>query len=283
MNIETLSRRQIREQLKRGLDLTDFAKECGCSEEEVEKKVTILYPRDSSDILKQMSKNTKTRVGKPLGLAIVELAKEQGVDLWPTDDVAPRSEEKSDEKSGQIAQLREEEESLSNEVIQIESEHKAKLQKRSGIISQTQKQREAMEKLFEEFKTRFAKCEDLIGLSNQIAEEMNSLLGLRREKRMALEEIRKRIDDLSNIVVCVYADGTISPYEETSDYLLDDSGYEELFLDLAQKEACAQLKMAEVKTLARLQKIVEHSAFKVEVVSENPELEKAYRALSPEV
>ena len=105
---------------------------------------------------------------------------------------------------------------------------------------------------------------------------MNEISKNRYDKVLALDELRERIAKLEVLSVCVYQDGSISPYEDGVNVTLDDSGYESLFSKFLSKDDFQHLRVVDIKSLARAIRIVENSALTIELMFDNSELEVIY-------
>ena len=78
--------------------------------------------------------------------------------------------------------------------------------------------------------------------------------------------------------VGVYADGTIAPLDGHS-IILDDTGHESVFDEILKHPACADLRVREIRTLARMLQITMNSTVEVEMICDVPELETAFATI----
>ncbi len=92
-----------------------------------------------------------------------------------------------------------------------------------------------------------------------------------------LAEIGREIDELSIVTILVGSDGSIEAPEDPN-FVIDDSGYQELKTKIADLDECQDLRVREVTTLARLLMVLARTE-KFELICDSEELEQAFIAV----
>ena len=177
-----------------------------------------------------------------------------------------------------IESLEKEEVHLSRKVISLESEHKSWRAKHHDCA----KRLRAIQDELEEIKSRLEDCREeydrVIKEANDIASTMNHISEIRREKVVALETVRQKLDELKSVTLCVYSDGRIEA-PDRPDFVPDDEGYRELVKELSERPECLDLRVRDIQVLARLLKISENISGKLTLICEVTELENAFTAI----
>ena len=120
-------------------------------------------------------------------------------------------------------------------------------------------------------------AEKVIGKDRKIVEKMNEVSKVYHVKREALDKLRHDIDEVSKIVICVYANRKIALFDEgVSEIVLDDTGYEEVFGRLREQEEADEITPKDLRAVARLIKIVANLKVPVEIIFEDDFLSAAY-------
>lgn len=187
------------------------------------------------------------------------------------------SDENIVESSKSLEDLKVEEKSLSDKIIELEGEHKElSCQHRAcnNELRKLQGEIEIIKNSLRDCKSRF---DTIVTRADDIAQHMNDISVLRREKMATLGKVRQEIEDKSNVIIYVYNDGTIEA-PENPEFILDDDGYIQLKTELAEREECLDLRVREVTILARLLKICERAEY-FTLVCDSRELEEAFKAI----
>lgn len=94
-----------------------------------------------------------------------------------------------------------------------------------------------------------------------------------------LQNLRQQIQSLETITICIYTDGRIELLDD-DETQLDDSGNEKFYHELISEESnqCQDLRLRDIKTIARLKAIIANSARQVEVLFDDNALESYYTA-----
>ena len=274
--ISQLTRKSVQMGLKKGWNFGDFEVKFECSEEEIRERIQSLYNHGEADgFIKEIERNAGKKGGqKPKPKK--RYTEEPAAIVVVVDPELTEKELPTEGRSVYVPSLEElqsTESELSAELMALETKHASLKGERKDIAKAIRGIEDSISKQLEQSSA-------LVATANAKGEEMNNLSSTIAEKRAVLEEVRLQISEQKHITLCVYLDGTISPYDEGRVFNLDDSGYESLFLSLAQDDECSNLKIAEVKTLARLITGIRNASdLTFEVICENQELERVYKAV----
>ena len=282
-----LDRRSIKTGVKMGMSFSDFRDKYDLDRDELENRIRILYKNnkdDADEIIKAISKNEKKHAKETpteyKGMPI-EAFKEMSFDEFLEFEKQKKLEEtqKTDVEI-EVANLEDEISKLSDEIITKESEHKKWRERHREHLNQIGSLDDKLAKIESELKEIKQKYDSIIGLDNDAVERANRALDEKHELEAVIEERRQKLKSLKAVTICAYEDGTINPLDESVNIVLDDSGHDELYAELITKEECEDLRVKDIKTLARLIKIAEHSACDLEIVTDNAEIEKVFSSLT---
>ena len=267
MRIQGIDRKSIRVAIKNKKDLGYFCEEYQCTEEDFRKTIDSIFNYKAEDVWSEIKRNGKHHKGS-------KREKVEAKESVEEVKMVPEVKEKSN-----LEILREQEIEQSKEVMAIENEHKKFAQKHRDCIKQLRGIADDMEALKESFKNKAQKYAQIVERNNEFVHEMNELSSTRREKIVELEKIRKKISDLESAVIWVTDSGDIEIFEGSDEMELNDDGYNQLYLEIRDKEECEELKMKEIRLVARIKKIIDNSEAEIEVLFEKSELEEAYGML----
>lgn len=273
MRLKTLTAKQLKIGIKNGLNLESFCRECDCSEEEFTDKIKSLYnysKKNAEDILKQITKNDKKCRDRRSTPVMVKT--EVVVPVAPKQQPVPHP-------ADELKALKATEKRQSGEVIKLESRHKALMTQHRQNIAGLRALMDEINSIRNSFEQKCEKYEEIAKLDNKIVRQMNEISEIRREKVKELEETRKLILDRTTINICAYQDGTITTLDER-EIAFDESGSDELYQKLLEAKECEDLRVKDIKILARLMKAVEHLNAKAEVICDDQTLEAVYKILS---
>lgn len=278
--INALGAREIKDGVKKGLGIEFFCAKYNCTKEQLERQISILFSRNQRITQKVMSdlktndkkKSSKKRTRQPS--ENMEDAKEQET----TEEI-----EEIDQDRDLDVMANEElyslERILSDEIIGLESDHKALFQKHMEGLKKLRQLRKDLEEIRRKLNKFHQDYEDLASECNNLAAQMNQISAHRRVKVSEIEEVRAKIAEREKIVICVYLDGSIKLFDDDTMDGLDESGNEELCNSLIEKEACQDLRLKDIKILARVISIVKNSSRKIEMLFENDEIERCFQAI----
>ena len=271
--MKNLTAKKIQICLKNGYTPEEMMEKYECSLEELEAEISRIYHEGNGTkakaIFAEFEANRKkaNRRKKPVETVVEEPTTEEPAPTEPTP--APRT----------LADLQSEENTLSHEVMALEAQYEALLGNHRVDYAKLRAVQERLEKL----KAELIKCkndyEQVAANIDRISKELNEVSKNRRDKLVALDQVRQEIDEMLAVVLYVYEDGQIEAPEHP-EFILDDTGHEALAIQLfTEKSDClAQLLVPDVVTLARLLKISE-KAERFNLICDNADLERAFWAI----
>ena len=319
MEIRQLKQKNVRTLLKRGFTLADFVEKYGCSEEDIVKRIEQLYRdrRQINDIFSEMEKNKKQPSGQgqsrkqkdidinPVALAEANRILSEEPRIMTTESrletIISKMEVETEAttKAGaeamveteveteaetelplveQLEQLKELEAQQSDDVIELEIKYEALRQKRHARKKELLAQDDELARLEKAIETVHERVNQLATECDDLGAQMNDVTDRRRILNEQLAETRQRIQKLATVGVGVYADGTIAPLDGHS-IILDDTGHESVFDEILKHPACTDLRVREIRTLARMLQITMNSTVEVEMICDVPELETAFATI----
>ena len=276
--VNLLKAREVREAVKNGLGLEHLCQKYGCDQAELSKRVNLLFSKNKkatekiiSD-LKANDKKSKNQKSAPTTEAVT--------DSKPIDDSPTTPEEEHEESlnSKTLSDLQIIEEEESQKAIELENQHKKLAQEHKNKIRRLRDLKDCISEIKASFKAMCSEYEKIVLENNAIVSEMNEISDKHYHVMLKLEEIRERIGDMEKIVLFVYADGGI---ETDDDINLDDTNFEDILSVLLDKKECENLKLKDIKTLARTIAIVNNmdSTKRIEVMFDDAGIEEVYKAV----
>lgn len=274
MTLKSLNGRKVRIGIKNGLSVRDFCQKYECGEEELRERIRQLFTVEETagKVWNEIRNNEKKSRRKV----------ETTIDTPNVVDETPKGEEvKSDTHIPSLEELKEQELIYSNDVIELEKTYKGCYQEREEGRKRYRKLRDEIQELKTAYNQRCQEVKKIIQNDNDTVKKMNEICDLYRSKRAALEAIRSNIEEMSKIVICVYSDHEIAPFdEEMAETWLDDTGHGELFDRLREREEAEDFRPRDLRVIARIMKIVENLDAPVEIIFEEEELREAYEVFS---
>lgn len=285
MEHRVLDRKGLKIGIKNGFGFTDFKEKYGLGEAELRDAVAILYKnnkKDACNLVKQIEGNEKKRV-KPT----TKPAEYKGVPIeefvnMPMDEFMKIENDIAVNVKADIPEtviLEDEIHQLEDEVIKCESQRKQWLGQYHDSIKQMSKYEEELTTLREKMVRLKEKYNASLERNTKIVNKANEILEKKTGLEVVLEEKRQKLEKLKRIVLCAYADGTVSTMDTSCQVSLDDSGSDALYLELVARDECQDLRAREIKSLAKLLKIIENSELDFEIVYDNAEMEAVFSAL----
>lgn len=253
--MKSLQKKNVRACAKNGWSTVDFCDKYRCTEDEFVARVNQIFKDEKSakECLDKIAGNAGKR--------------------------RPKSKTEAKKPNDELKTLKTEEATLIKEAMKLEKEwydlkerHRERRQDLRDKLNELKTLRADIEK-------EKKKTEKLIQRSSKVVDSMNGIAAKYKEKVSALDETRELIKKMSKVTLCVFDDGIITNYEDSSSATLDDNGHENIYTELVKSEYCDNLRQREVKVLARLLAMSENSALEVDVICDSKELEEAFGTL----
>ena len=286
MSIRTLTAKAIQIAIKNGLTPEDLQSRYKCSEVELKERIQQLYSsgngKKAKDIYSRLIANRKKARSKSTPtsseVTLVPASPEENsvdAETLETGEIPEATEPQLNIRP--LASLKEEEKELSDRVIQLELDHKALAQCRHVCTSKLRSIQEELDKIAPQLQKLHEQYDEIVAEANGHAEKMNAISAERRELKVALEKVRRDIEEREIVTIFVFADGRIEP--DNTDFVIDDEGFKELRLELTERSECSELKVRDVATLARLIVISERAERPLQLFFDNEALEVAFKAI----
>lgn len=285
MNLNALDARDIRQGMKRGIGFEECLLKYGCTDNDLVYHIRRLFVTDGDDIIRQMRKISDKNQAKSLRHS--KKLQRQSLKL------ATRAASESDENtsnpppmeisaspSDPLTELHVQERSLSKVVINLESEHKRLNGLHRECLDQMRDIQSEIEAIREALKEKGAAYEQIVQRNNRLIQDMNDISRRRSEQIIELRDIRQKIDALTVIEVFVYANGNIETVDNQIKLVMDDTGNDELYAELIQRSDFQDLRMRDIRTLARITQIVHNSKVQIQPVFEDECLEPFFQSLT---
>ena len=274
--LTTLTGKKVRVGIKNGMTVDDFCKRYSCEPAELNVRIGKLFTvnDDAKKIWGEILANEKkpkakvTAVEEVVGTSKVA---DNATEGEATDDTPPRAPT--------LDELKSSESELSDKLIEMEKAYKACYQDRDEGRKKYRSLLDDIKSIKKQFDAKVHDAEVIIRRDDEIVGKMNGIWTEYRDKRAALEAIRAQIEEMSKIVLCVYKDYEIAPFDESLEIKLDDRGHDDLFKELREQEAAEDFRLKDIKVVARLIRIVANLGSPVEIIFDDEEVRKAYEAL----
>ena len=178
--------------------------------------------------------------------------------------------------------LKNQEASLSSEVIKLETEHKDLASKHREYLKKARDIEIKVDELNAKIDEYTAKFEEIIEANNELVRKMNSVSMDRAEKLASLDAVRTEIESLTVISIGVLKNCEFEVIE--GNFQIDLSRKEEeinvLTHKLMDQEICEDLTARQIRTLSRVIILKNSSSRKLEFVFDSSELESTYTYLA---
>lgn len=287
--IGTMTAKQLRVFLKGGMTTDDVCSKYGCTTMDLHERIFQLYGKDEKgrdDIFKSLKANEKKSKPKSAKQetdgAVEQTTPEQTrPETVEPEQSAPEQtqpEQDSKSESSELETLTELEKTLSHEVMMLEGKHKEEVELRRQSVNKLRDYQRQILELQDKIWTLAQNFDSEAELGDAHAKRMKELSEGMHVKSERLEEVRKRLEELTTVTIAVYDSGEIVVIDQ--DYALDDTGYEEVYAGLLDDARCEELRMKDIRVLARAMQITSHMDKKFILLFDRGEVEEAYKLLS---
>ena len=250
--IYALSARDIQECLVKGFTKSDFCEKFFCEEAAFLNQLSLVYGKNDKEyrrIIRKLGSNEKQK-GR----------KKKSVVPEPVDE---------------LAELKSKESAQSDVVIAIETEHKDLCSKHRVCIDTLRRIDKDIDEIKQLLDKACVEYTETITTARQLEGEMTQISHKYRQEKAALDEIRSKIESLTHAVVFVSQSGSIELAE--GEIELNDDGFEELYKELRDIEFYEDLKVKEIKQLARVICIARNSSIDIEFMFDSQILEDFFK------
>lgn len=294
--INQMTAREFEKQIRTGMTVDDFCVMYGCSKEEFDDRIHTIFPqeRKRKDISRKLRGNEKIKgrtpvtpkaqsaTGAPKKQTSAKPEKGKRTESKKPETepkTAPKTEPKTEPEATKPTLLeiyKQKEESLSNEICRLESEHKEAWSEHRAVADNIRAITERVEQLKLELKHCVDEFEGQTTRARELEDQMDKCKEAWRPKRAELDQVRARIAELTTITVFVYDDGTI----EAEDCKLSFDGWETRYDELLRSESDTldNLRKKDLRTLAKLLSL-DNSEHSFAFAFDNSELEEAFKVM----
>lgn len=278
--LEVMTSRDLRECVKNGYTWPDFEQKYGCTKEDIESKIRKLYYRKSGEadkIIRDIDGNGKKNKASAKSKKSVEAACVEDVFEESRESEISELDQKRDE-------LLAEETRLSGIVMTLEKEQKNLAEKHRCQIRGMQELSKKVEGIKRSLNECLAKFKDVVSITRSIQDDMNSVVNKKSQAKAELDEVRRKIAELSRVTIFVYGDGNFEIQE--GDVELNSNGCDKKFqeLILSHDTNLGNLRVNEVKAIAKaicIEKNAKKSSGKnIEFVFNDKNLEDFFNKMS---
>lgn len=285
-SISSLNLVSLMTMVNNGATTESICAEFLCSEEDFRNRLTEICTRPGTieGVLADIARNEKNAgIEKPVVKAAEKSAASKAGNSAASAGNTKLSSPELDSLTSRESELQTMISTLENKANELLNKHYAntkELREREEALEAAREALEAARTAFEAAGTEVEKQQDeydnCAETDKKLAKEIASAKEDQQSAERELEETRTQIFELTHASIKVLADGTIEQTSGKTQLDLDDSGSDELFKELSEKEEFEDLPVKKVRILAKLLKVVEHSNLELEVSCEDPDLNRAY-------
>lgn len=180
-----------------------------------------------------------------------------------------------------IEKLQSKEQQLSQELCVLEGFHKDLVSKRRILVEKLGEAKTALEEFLKQVKDQEQNVTFLYKQYLECADEMEDINQERRNYATSLESIRKQLFELQKISILVYQDTSIEIIGREALTIPNQDDFSALD-ELVNRPEAGELTINELKTIIKLQKIVDSCENKgiIEFMFDNPKLENFWNTLT---
>lgn len=268
MELTRLNPKGVMVGIKKGMTVEDFCEKYQCSVLEFTDYIESMYSRDKRQqrkILEEIKANEKKP--RPKKESVVKIEKI----LLPPDTI--------DKPHSVLEELKGLEKEQSQKLMELETQRKELIRKHTDNLNTLRTVDESIKVMRKQLDFCYSKYKSFYTDCVEVQHKINDVWKQCQEAAKSLGETRLKIKDLETVTLFVYSSGEIS-VENKADFELVDTGAEELYGELIYKDECQELRAKDIRTLSKVMKITNNAGKKIDIVWEDPEVEKAYKALA---
>lgn len=272
--ISSMSPRDVNIALKRNESLEALCQRYHCEVADIRRQLQFLFRHDHESYFADFQRNSK-RAQRDLNRKLAKMAARS----CSAPAFLNQSTTDNTPLANPLTSLRERENELSSTVIALEEQSKRLNAAHQTRVHQLRDLQIALEKLRAELANQVTLYDQLLAENNQLVEQMNEISATRRQKLTELQQVRREIALGTPISIFFYADGSIETSEnaeKVDDFCVDETGSEQLYADLLNSSLCQNLRVREIRILARAVAISRNTEYTLEPAFENPELESCF-------
>ena len=299
LNIKMLDHYGFQNALNNGVTMEKLCEKYSCTPADVESRIETLYGNNedlAKKYLKQLAKNDKkAKKRKPKAEDMGEPVEEPKPDEAIKGEVLsePNEPEQKPEAASDVLaaiskkrkeSMQEQKHSIkvqSNLVIKEEAEETETRSAIRAIDERLEARGSRLNKLSDQYDEEYGRFLAEVAERNATIQKLDEIKLKLSDDRAALVEMRQKSGELEAIMVFAYADGRIVIVDEDEELLISDvKGADSVYHDLLEKPECENLRVKDIRVLAKLVALKEISPFLVDLACDDEELGKIFHSLT---
>ena len=299
LNIKMLDHYGFQNALNNGVTMEKLCEKYSCTPADVESQIETLYGNNedlAKKYLKQLAKNDKkAKKRKPKTEDMGEPVEEPKPDEAIEGEVLPEPnelEQKPAAASDVLAAIsKKRKESMqkqkhsikvqSNQVIKEEAEETETRSTIRAIEERIEARGARLNKLSDQYDEEYSRFLAEVAERNAAIQKLDEIKLKLSDDKAALVEMRQKSGELEAIMVFAYADGRIVIVDDDEELLISDvEGTDSVYHDLLEKPECENLRVKDIRVLAKLVALKETSPFLVDLACDDEELGEIFHSLT---
>ncbi len=267
ISLNLLTPKEVRVAVKSGQTVEDFLSVYGCTEGELRARFDQIFktPKTAANVWSELKRNGKVKHKK---------------------SSEPAEEDPSSAFDKKIAGLKCRESELSSNIMELETGWYEDKRNRAECLRLLRGLEKELESIRESIAAQIDHFKRIVADSDQYTDCMNDKAAKLRGLREELNAVREDISRLSMMTIGLTLSGELLflSFEDDEIWPVDESGSDEIFDVALKNELCGELKLNEIRGLARLLAIVRNAPMvKTELIFDNSQAELAYYQLESEL
>lgn len=301
LNIKMLDHYGFQNALNNGVTMEKLCEKYSCTPADVESRIETLYGNNedlAKKYLKQLAKNDKKAkkrkpktedMGEPVEEAKTDETVEKEALSEPNEpEQKPEAASASDVLAA-ISKKRKESmqkqkhsiKAQSNQVIKEEAEETETRSAIRAIEERIEARGARLNKLSDQYDEEYGRFLAEVAERNAAIQKLDEIKLKLSDDKAALVEMRQKSGELEAIMVFAYADGRIVIVDDDEELLISDvEGADSVYHDLLEKPECENLRVKDIRVLAKLVALKEISPFLVDLACDDEELGKIFHSLT---
>lgn len=277
LDISMLTHKKLRTCIREGTTTETLCTMYGCDEKMVDEKIDHLYSNNLEQGRKlkvQLAKNDK----KARKAKRSDEAKNETEDVTSAADILATIVAKRD---GDMKKLAKVELAQSNEVMKLEANNIALRNEITGCSERLGELGTEMRELIAAYNQKYEQFRTEVAKLNEAIEKRGTNLSKLSGGRTALDETRQKVRELKKLAVFAYGNGDIVVINGDNEVSIPEiEGSELAYRDLlASPDEYEDLRVKDIKTLARLIALRDISPLEIDLTCDVDEVSEAYHLL----
>ena len=279
--------------LKDNYSMDDFCAEFECRASDIESLIDKFVSndkREAADIKKRIKQNSKNKQKSPKVKArrqqrLLKEYEEVKIEAVPKSnsdvEVKTEIEELPKRETLDLEHYLGLESRLSQEVMNLEAEHEAKLKPHYEIIDSARKIQAEFSELEKVIKDAKARLQELSRKDAIAVEKANETFEKLRKKREELASVREKIAEMKTVQLIACKDSDILPVDDNPEIscLIAETSADDKVKELFKDGALRDLRMRDLEMLAKLLVLTSMEEYRFVIEFEDDEVKEAFEKL----